>query len=199
MDIHDIFIDDDMMWGNVVRETDEWFKIQYEILKKMPKESFPSELDYDGLMDYLKGMVKQNQEVVERKIIRLVSDVFLVVSGEGSFDYRSGEMIDDSVDISDIIEKDPKLIDVLNLEELVEKGRKDALHLGAKCEDIDLKLSFKLLLDPIIMPDTFIKETTGVEVDYWSDRILQLTREMSVISEKLDEAIMYKESQTERK
>ena len=49
------------------------------------------------------------------------------------------------------------------------------------------------------MPARFIKETTGVEVDYWSDEILRLTREMSVISEKLDEAIMYKESQTERK
>ena len=199
MDIHDIFIDDDMMWGNVVRETDEWFKIQYELLKKMPKESFPSELDYDGLMDYLKGMVKQNQEVVEERIIRLVSNVFLVVSGEEPLHFRYGEMIDDSVDISDIIEKDPKLIDVLNLEELVERGREDALYLGAKCEDIDLKLSFKLLLDSMIMPETLIKETTGVEVDYWNDRILQLTREMSVISEKLDEAIMYKESQTERK
>lgn len=199
MDIHDIFIDDEMMWGNVVRETDEWFKIQYEILKKMPKESFPSELDYDGLMDYLEGMVKQNQEVVEEKIIRLVSDIFLVVSGKGSFDYRSGEMIDDSVDICNTLERDPKLIDVLNLEKLVELGRKDALHLGAKCEGIALKLSFKLLLDPRIMPEALIKETTGVEVDYWSDKILRLTREMSAISEQLDEAIMYKESQTERK
>ena len=199
MDIHDIYVYDDMIWKDVVRETDEWFKIQYEILKKMPKDSFPSELDYDGLMDYLEGMVKQNQEIVEEKIIRLVSDIFLVVSGKGSFDYRSGEMIDDSVDIYKTLERDPKLIDVLDLEELVELGRKDALHLGAKCEDIALKLSFKLLLDPIIMPDTLIKETTGVEVDYWSDKILRLTREMSAISEQLDEAIMYKESQTERK
>ena len=166
MKIHDIYVYDDMMWKNVVRETDEWFKIQYEILKKMPKESFPSELDYDGLMDYLEGLVKQNQEVVEEKIIRLVSDIFLVVSGEGSFDYRSGEMIDDSVDIYRTLERDPKLIDVLNLEELVELGREDALHLGAKCEDIALKLSFELLLDPIIMPETLIKETTGVDVDY---------------------------------
>lgn len=165
MEIHDIFIDDDMMWKNVVRETDEWFKIQYEILKKMPKESFPSELDYDGLMDYLEGLVKQNQEVVERRIIRLVSDIFLVVSGEGSFDYRSGEMIDDLADILEILERDPKLIDVLNLEELVELGRNDALYLGAKCENISLKLSFKLLLDSMIVPETLIKETTGVDVD----------------------------------
>ena len=57
----------------------------------------------------------------------------------------------------------------------------------------------KLLLDLIIMPETLIKETTGVEVDYWGDKILRLTREMSAISEQLDEAIMYKESQTERK
>lgn len=165
MDIHGIYVYDEMMWGNVVRETDEWFKIQYEILKKVPKESFPLELDYEGLMDYLEGLVKQNQEVVEEKIIRLVSDIFLVVSGEGSFDYRSVEMIDDSVDICNILERDPKLIDVLNLEELVELGRKDALHLGAKCEDIPMKLSFKLLLDPIIMPEALIKETTGVDVD----------------------------------
>ena len=116
--IHDIYVYDEMMWGNVVRETDEWFKIQYEILKKMPKESFPSELDYDGLMDYLEGMVKQNQEVVEEKIIRLVSNVFLVVSGEEPLHFRYGEIIDDSVDIYEILEKDPKLIDVLNLEEL---------------------------------------------------------------------------------
>ncbi|MBQ3441722.1 MAG: hypothetical protein IJG33_00605 [Selenomonadaceae bacterium] len=197
MDIHDIFIDDDMMWGNVVRETDEWFKIQYELLKKMPKESFPSELDYEGLMDYLEGLVKQNQEVVEERIIRLVSNVFLVVSGKGSFDYRSGEMIDDLTDIYETVEKDPKLIDVINLEELVELGRKDALHLGAKCEDIPLKLSFKLLLDPRIMPASLIKETTGVEVDYWSDRILQLVLEMSAISKQLDEAIMYKELEEE--
>lgn len=166
MDIHGIYVYDEMMWGNVVRETDEWFKIQYEILKKMPKESFPSEMDYEGLMDYLEGLVKQNQEVVEEKIIRLVSDIFLVVSGEGSFDYRSVEMIDDLTDICNTLEKDPKLIDVLNLEELVERGREDALHLGAKCEDIPMKLSFKLLLDPIIMPEALIKETTGVEVDY---------------------------------
>lgn len=165
MEIHDIVIDDDMMWKNVVRETDEWFKIQYEILKKMPKESFPSELDYDGLMDYLEGLVKQNQEVVEEKVIRLVSDIFLVVSGEGSFDYRSGEMIDDLADILEILERDPKLIDVLNLEELVELGRNDALYLGAKCENISLKLSFKLLLDSMIVPETLIKETTGVDVD----------------------------------
>ena len=116
--IHDIYVYDEMMWGNVVRETDEWFKIQYEILKKMSKESFPSELDYDGLMDYLEGMVKQNQEVVEEKIIRLVSNVFLVVSGEEPLHFRYGEIIDDSVDIYEILEKDPKLIDVLNLEEL---------------------------------------------------------------------------------
>lgn len=165
MDIHGIYVYDEMMWGNVVRETDEWFKIQYELLKKMPKESFPSEMDYEGLMDYLEGLVKQNQEVVEEKIIRLVSDIFLVVSGEGSFDYRSVEMIDDLTDICNTLERDPKLIDVLNLEELVELGRKDALHLGAKCEDISLKLSFELLLDPIIMPKALIKETTGVEVD----------------------------------
>ena len=88
MEIHDIFIDDDMMWGNVVRETDEWFKIQYEILKRVPKESFPPELDYEGLMDYLEGMVKQNQEIVERKVIRLVSNVFLVVSGEEPLHFR---------------------------------------------------------------------------------------------------------------
>lgn len=199
MEIHDIFIDDDMMWKNVVRETDEWFKIQYEILKKMPKESFPSELDYDGLMDYLEGLVKQNQEVVERKIILLVSNIFLVVSGEEPLHFRYGEIIDDSVDICNTLERDPKLIDVLNLEELVERGREDALYLGAKCEDIPLKLSFELLLDPRIMPVRFIKETTGVDVDYWGDKILRLTREMSAISEQLDEAIMYKESQTERK
>ena len=79
-------------------------------------------------------------------------------------------------------------------------GRKDALHLGAKCEDIALKLSFELMLNPAIMPVAFIKETTGVEVDYWSDRILQLTLEMSAIGDQLNEAaIMYKESQTERK
>lgn len=166
MEIHGIYVYDEMMWKNVVRETDEWFKIQYEILKKMPKESFPSELDYDGLMDYLEGLVKQNQEIVERRIIRLVSDIFLVVSGEESFDYRSGEMIDDSVDIYRTLERDPKLIDVLNLEELVELGREDALHLGAKCGGIPLKLSFELLLDPAIMPATLIKETTGVDVDY---------------------------------
>lgn len=166
MDIHGIYVYDDMMWKNVVRETDEWFKIQYEILKKMPKESFPSELDYDGLMDYLEGLVKQNQEIVEEKVIRLVSDIFLVVSGEGSFDYRSGEMIDDLTDILEILERDPKLIDILNLEELVELGREDALHLGAKCEDISLKLSFELLLDSMIMPETLIKEMTGVNVDY---------------------------------
>ena len=198
MEIHDIFIDDDMMWGNVVRETDEWFKIQYEILKKMPKESFPSELDYEGLIDYLEGLVKQNQEIVERRVIRLVSNVFLVVSGEEPLHFRYNDIIDDSCDIYETLERDPKLVDVLNLEELVELGRKDALHLGAKCEDISLKLSFKLLLDSRIMPGTFIKETTGVEVDYWSDKILQLTRRMSAISEQLDEAIMYKESQTER-
>lgn len=165
MKIHDIYVYDEMMWGNVVRETDEWFKIQYEILKKMPKESFPSEMDYEGLMDYLEGLVKQNQEVVERKIILLVSNVFLVVSGEEPLHFRYDEIIDDLTDIYEILERDPKLIDVLNLEELVELGRKDALHLGAKCEDIDLKLSVKLLLDPIIMPERFIKETTGVEVN----------------------------------
>lgn len=166
MDIHGIYVYDEMMWKNVVRETDEWFKIQYEILKKMPKDSFPSELDYDGLMDYLEGLIKQNQEVVERRIIRLVSDIFLVVSGKGSFDYRNGEMIDDLTDIYETLEKDPKLIDVLNLEELVELGREDALHLGAECEGIALKLSFELLLDSMIMPETLIKETTGVDVDY---------------------------------
>lgn len=132
MKIHDIYVYDDMMWGKVVRETDEWFKIQYEILKKMPKESFPSELDYDGLMDYLEGMVKQNQEVVERKIILLVSNVFLVVSGE-DLQLRYNDIIDDLVDIYEILDRDPKLIDILNLEELVELGRKDALHLGATC------------------------------------------------------------------
>ena len=165
MNIHGIYIYDDMMWGDVVRETDEWFKIQYEILKKLPKEIFPSELDYDGLMDYLKGLVKQNQDVVERKIILLVSNVFLVVSGEEPLHFRYDEIIDDLTDIYETLERDPKLIDVLNLEELVELGRKDALHLGAKCEDISLKLSFELLLDPIIMPKALIKETTGVEVD----------------------------------
>lgn len=165
MDIHGIFIDDDMMWNNVVRETDEWFKIQYEILKEVPKESLPAELDFEGLLDYLKGLATQNQEVVERRIIRLVSDIFLVVSGEEPFDYRSGEMIDDLTDIYEVLERDPKLIDVLNLEELVELGRKDALRLGAKCEGIGLKLSFKLLLDSMIMPVTLIKETTGVDVD----------------------------------
>ena len=165
MEIHDIYVYDEMMWGNVVRETDEWFKIQYEILKEVPKESFPSGLDYEGLMDYLEGMVKQNQEIVERKVIRLVSNVFLVASGEEPLHFRYGDIIDDLTDIYETVEKDPKLIDVLNLEELVELGRKDALHLGAKCEDIALKVSFELLLDPIIMPDTFIKETTGVEVD----------------------------------
>ena len=116
--IHDIYVYDEMMWGNVVRETDEWFKIQYEILKKMSKESFPSELDYDGLMDYLEGMVKQNQEIVERKVIRLVSNVFLVVSGEEPLHFRYGDIIDDLTDIYETVEKDPKLIDVLNLEEL---------------------------------------------------------------------------------
>ena len=172
MEIHDIFIDDDMMWGNVVRETDEWFKIQYEILKKMPKESFPSELDYEGLIDYLEGLVKQNQEIVERRVIRLISNVFLVVSGEAPLHFRYNDIIDDLVDIYETLERDPKLISVLNLEELVELGRKDALHLGAKCEDIALKLSFKLLVNSRIMSVTLIKETTGVEIDYWSDKIL---------------------------
>ena len=165
MDIHGIFIDDDMMWNNVVRETDEWFKIQYEILKEVPKENFPAELDFEGLLDYLKGLATQNQEIVEEKIIRLVSNIFLVVSGEEPLNFRYGEIIDDSVDIYETVERDPKLIDILNLEKLVELGRKDALRLGAMCEGIVLKLSFKLLLDPIIMPETLIKETTGVEVD----------------------------------
>lgn len=166
MKIHDIYVYDDMIWKNVVHETDEWFKIQYEILKKMPRENFPSELDYDGLMDYLEGLVKQNQEIVEGKIIRLVSDIFLVVSGEEPLHFREGEIIDDLTDIYETLERDPKLIDVLNLEELVELGRKDALRLGAKCEGISFKLSFKLLVDPAIMPGTLIKETTGVDVDY---------------------------------
>ena len=165
MKIHDIFIDDDMIWQDVVRETDEWFKIQYEILNKVPKESFPSELDYDGLLDYLKGLATQNQEIVEEKLIRLVSNIFLVVSEEEPLHFRDGEIIDDLTDIYKIVTRDPKLIDVLKLEELVELGRKDAINLGVKCKDIPLKLSFKLLLDPIIMPVRFIKETTGAKVD----------------------------------
>ena len=165
MMVHDIFIDDDMVWQNIVSATDEWFKIQYEILKKVPPDILPSELDFQGLLDYLKGLSTQNQEIAERRIIRLVSNIFLVVSGEEPLHFRYGEIIDDSVDIYETLERDPKLIDVLNLEKLVELGREDALHLGAKCEDIPLKLSFELLLDPIIMPETLIKETTGVDVE----------------------------------
>lgn len=56
MMVHDIFIDDDMVWQNIVRETDEWLKIQYEILKKVPPDILPSELDFQGLLGYLEGM-----------------------------------------------------------------------------------------------------------------------------------------------